>query len=129
MRAVGHVLKKVDGNNPAIGGLIDQRYVHWKSNRMEHAIFWNFIEKERNNILKEYRFNLHPGEDVDVAVMTTLRDPETGGTRQAAGVFQLDENVYRPIIDGFREGEDARDVYREALDWWDAELSFIEQNQ
>ena len=48
---------------------------------------------------------------------------------QAAEVFQLDENIYRPIIDGFREGDDARDVYREALDWWDAELSFIERNQ
>lgn len=119
VRAVGHVLKKVDGQNPELSSSIDTQYKDWRSNRTENAIFWDFIEKERNNILKEYRFNLHPLEDVDVAVMLTLQDPETGDTKQLAEVFPIGENIYRPVIDGFREGDDARDVYSEALEWWD----------
>jgi hypothetical protein len=41
-------------------------------------------------------------------------------------VFELGENVYRPIIQGYREGDDARDVYQDALDWWDAQLNSID---
>lgn len=38
----------------------------------------------------------------------------------------LDENLYRPIEEGFQVGEDARDVYVNAIEWWDMELSRIE---
>ena len=41
----------------------------------------------------------------------------------------LDENLFRPIETGFGAEEDARDVYREALQWWDAELSRIEADK
>lgn len=129
LRAVGHVLRNVDRKEPALCSRIDNQYERWKSNREVNAIFWNFIEKERNNILKQYRFNLHPLEEVEVAVMMTVRDVETGDTKEVAEVFPLGDNIYRPIIDGFREGDDARDVYREALDWWDTQLAYLEESE
>ena len=129
LRAVGHVLYKVDGDDPTLLHLIDAAYNRWKTNREANAIFWEFIEKERNNILKEYRFNIHPIGDVDVVLMTAIQHPETGDTAQIAQVVPICENIYRPITDGFREGDDARDVYREALDWWDSQLMTIEGKQ
>ena len=127
LRAVGHVLNKVDGADPQIGALVERAYARWKSQKAENAVFWQFIEQERNNILKEYRFNLHPSEHVDVAVMLTLRHPETGEISQVPHVVPIGENIYRPMLDGYSEGNDARDVYREALDWWESQISTIER--
>lgn len=42
-------------------------------------------------------------------------------------LIPIGDNIYRPIIEGFREGDDARDVYADALKWWDQELSEIER--
>jgi hypothetical protein len=126
VRSVGHVLHKVDGADPAVGQLITVAYQRWKSQKVKNAVFWDFIEAERNNILKEYRFNLHPLEYVDVAVMMTVRHPETGELCEIPEVVPIGENIYRPIIEGYGESNDARDVYREALDWWKTELTAIE---
>lgn len=38
----------------------------------------------------------------------------------------LDENLFRPVTEGFGVGEDARDVYGEAITWWDEELTRLE---
>lgn len=127
LRAIGHVLQKVDGADPDVRRQIDVAYRRWKSQKAENAIFWEFIETERNNILKEYRFNLHPLGQVDVAVLMTVQHLETGELSQIKEVVPIGENIYRPILDGYSEGNDARDVYREALDWWNVELATIEK--
>ena len=49
LRAVGHVLDKVDGaTSPALRTVINQRYAALKASRPDPAIFWHFIEEERN---------------------------------------------------------------------------------
>jgi hypothetical protein len=127
VRSVGHVLQKVDGADPNVRRQVDIAYRRWKSQKAKNAVFWEFIEEERNNILKEYRFNVHPLEHVDVAVMMTVRHPETGELYRIPEVVPIGENIYRPIVDGYSDGNDARDVYREALDWWKTELTTIER--
>lgn len=127
VRAVGHVLHKVDGSDPDVLRQIDFAYRRWKSQKVKNAVFWEFIEAERNNILKEYRFNLHPLDHVEVAILITVRHPETGELSQIPDVVPIGENIYRPVLDGYGEGNDARDVYREALDWWNVELATIEK--
>ena len=126
LRAVGHVLVKVDGEDKERRRVIDAAYRRWKTSRGTHAIFWEFIEEERNNVLKEYQFNLHPMEDVNVVVVASVRHPKTGEVAQIPQVIPIGENIYRPILGGFSEGNDARDVYREALDWWNKQLTEIE---
>jgi hypothetical protein len=127
IRAVGHVLDKVDGKAPAIKAASRAAYVRWNTSVSEHEIFREFIERERNTILKEYEFNIHPGEEVEVAVPVTLRRVSDGAIVEAATIFPLDNNIYRPLLDGFREGDDARDVLSEAIEWWEAELAAIER--
>ncbi|HXF26731.1 MAG TPA: hypothetical protein VN610_05630, partial [Bryobacteraceae bacterium] len=64
MRAVGHVLDRMDANEngPCPGLSVDVAYAKWKANRDEHRIFWEFIEEERNNILKKYTFGFVSGD-------------------------------------------------------------------
>lgn len=123
LRTVGHVLRKVDGEIPSQRAEIDAAYVRWKDVQSKHAVFWRFIEKERNNILKEYRLNVHDSEAVGLAVVIASTDTDCVAYETPC---VLDENLFRPVTDGFGAGKDARDVYREALDWWDAELTRIE---
>jgi len=126
IRAVGHVLHKVDGKKPAFTKEIRNAYQKWQSYPDDHEIFFKFINKERNNLLKEYQFNLHPSEEVEVAVVLTATNPVTGKTVQIPQTFPIGENIYRPILDGYREGDDARDVYSDAINWWGTELKNIE---
>lgn len=126
LRAVGHVLHKVDGEDPLTRRLAAAAFKRWKGAAPEHEIFREFIEPERNSILKEYRFRHHPLDDVQMAVAYTLQNPVTGETMQMGDVLPLGDNIYRPFLDGWREGDDARDVLSEAIDWWEAELSALE---
>ena len=78
IRAVGHVLGKVDGADPATAALAKAAYKKWKSDAPEHEIFREFIERERNFILKEYEFNLHPLQEVHVLVQAQVRRASDG---------------------------------------------------
>jgi hypothetical protein len=127
IRAVGHVLDKVDGKSPAVKAGARAAYARWTANTPEHQIFREFIERERNTILKEYEFNLHPGETVEVAIPVKLQRLSDGALIEAATVFPLDNNIYRPLLDGFRETDDARDVLSDAIQWWENELDAIER--
>ena len=126
LRAVGHVLRKVDGEDARLRPLIDAVYDSWKANRSTNAVFWKFIEEERNNVLKEYRFNVLDSAEVGLCVVEVLGGPESSQALVHETPFALGENLFRPVTEGFGAGEDGRDVYRQAMKWWDAELFRIE---
>lgn len=115
LRTVGHVLHKVDGEDAKVRLAVDAAWSRWKHDRENNAIFWEFIEKERNNILKSYEFSVLELAEVSF-VVPGCDMPVT-----------VDENLFRPIMEGFGKGEDARDIYGEALKWWDTELTRIEK--
>lgn len=110
-RAVGHVLKKVDGEDPLFAKAVETLWASWKADPEEHAIFWEFIEQERNNVLKTYELGYEEG---DIPVVA-------GGH-----VFELDENIYRPLLEGRWAGEDGRDILRLAIEWWSRQLEYVE---
>ena len=121
LRSVGHVLRKVDGHTPRSRAAINAAHQNWKSRQPEHLIFREFIEKARNNILKEYQLNVLDSAEAAVAVVDSDAESVTHETP-----LIIDENLFRSVTDGFGTGEDARDVYREAIGWWKAELSCLE---
>lgn len=128
LRAVGHVLLNVDQKADArLASVADAAHQRWRSADPAHAVYREFILEERNNILKEYRSKVHPLDNVPVAIRLTLVHPETGEVRYVDKVADLDENLFRPLVEGYGEGEDARDVFEEAIDWWERELTAIEQ--
>jgi hypothetical protein len=127
VRAVGHVLDKVDGCDSTIKTVASEHFRRWKGKAPEHEIFREFIELERNNLLKEYRSSVHPLNTVQVAVQLVAQ-PVGGGSPIALGdVLELDENCYRPMLEGPWEGDDARDVLAEAIKWWSEQLDEIDR--
>ena len=115
-RAIGHVLAKIDSkDSPRMAAAIRSQYESWKADRQKSRIFFEFIESERNTLLKEYEAGYLSGP-IEVIVL--------GGTE----VFELKENLFCPLGEGPYAGEDCRDVLAEAIAWWDSQLSTIEQN-
>jgi hypothetical protein len=98
LRTVGHVLAKSDALKSAKHKIeIDKLWIEWKSTPKENAIFWNFIEEERNNILKAYTFG------------ATLANDGNG------------------LYVSYLNGEDAFQLFGEAVYWWRHQLSALEE--
>jgi hypothetical protein len=113
-RAVGHVLHKVDAErDDATKRVVGIAYQSWQVNRSENAIFWDFIEEERNQVLKQYEIGFLAGP-VDVVV--------------GAETFTLDDHLFCPVTDGPYAGEDCRDLLAEAIEWWSTQLAQIEES-
>jgi hypothetical protein len=111
-RAVGHVLQKVDAaEDPVLAAAVATAFQSWKAKRAENAIFWEFIEAERNLVLKQYEVNFCEGP-VDIVV---------GGE-----LATLDECLFCPIAEGLFAGEDCRDVLEDAIAWWETQLELID---
>lgn len=119
LRAVGHVLKDVDKPTASdtTKAAINARWNAWHTADPAHAIFRDFIKKERDAVLKEYEFGY--GEEV---VELVLESVETGQIQ----CVELPSGLYRPHSSSPTGDEDSRDVVQRAIDWWDVELSGIE---
>ncbi len=117
LRSVGHVLQKVDAKQtPKIAEAVNAAWRRWNADKETNAIFWEFIEEERNNILKEYEFGFLSGP-IDVLVTP---DNE---------LFVLDDYLFCPIAGGRFSGEDCRDILADAIAWWERELSTIDSHE
>ena len=98
LRTIGHVLAKVDARaSPAHAEKVDGLWAKLKDDRKTAAIFWDFIEEERNNLLKTYTFGAKLSSDED-------------------GYF----------IE-FADGQDAFQLFREAVYWWRHQLEMLEK--
>jgi hypothetical protein len=85
LRSVGHVLDKVDGaTDPRLRHAIDAAWKELSDSKPEPKIFWEFIEAERNNVLKTYTFSV--GVGVTVRPGTVYLELATGETRSSPSV-------------------------------------------
>ena len=111
VRAIGHILTKNDG--PEAKRVANDLYNKWKNPQTKEIIFTDFINKDRNLLLKEYSFNYD--DDGFFLVMDDLV------------VSEVDGDLYKPVADGEYAGQDCRDVLCDAIAWWDEQLSIIEK--
>lgn len=123
LRAVGHVLQKVDApTDPVLRSVIDDAWGRLVETRPEPVIFWQFIEDERNNVLKEYRLSAGLG--------ITVR-PGTGHVNLTTGEQWGEPGL--PTLYDFRmksgpyTGADQREVLQHAIRWWESYLGDIER--
>ncbi|MGA7449831.1 MAG: hypothetical protein WBW73_00645 [Rhodoplanes sp.] len=55
------MLDKADGETDAkYRSVVKAKWDEWKADKYANAIFWNFVEAERNNLLKQYKFGVEP---------------------------------------------------------------------
>lgn len=98
LRTIGHVLAKADTlTSPKHKAEIEALWARWKSDLEANSVFWNFIEKERNNLLKTYSFGAELAKD--------------------------DEGYFVK----YKGGEDAFQLFREAVYWWRHQLMALEE--
>jgi hypothetical protein len=115
LRAVGHVLRKVDcESDDVLRQKVDLWWRNINSEKGKHPIFFQFIEQERNNILKEYEIGMLSGE-MEILV------------GEHGEPFTLSETEYCPMAYGLFEGEDCREVVHGAISWWKAQLKCIDE--
>jgi hypothetical protein len=127
LRAVGHVMEDECKSDANLKKANNALFNKWKTKPSEDEIFNEFIKRERDFILKEYQFNLYPLDEVQIAVKTTLRPLSGGPDVEIRDVLPIGENIYRPLLDSYREGDDARDVYGEAIEWWEKQIHILER--
>lgn len=97
LRAIGHVLAKSDMMTSGKHKLeIDRLWHRWKAHPDDSAIFWEFVEEERNNLLKTYEFG---------------------------AALAHDENGFYVR---YGNGENAFDLFRAAVYWWRHQLMLLE---
>lgn len=102
LRSVGHVLDKVDGSRSThLRAAINTRWVEVRSGTLHDQIFHDFIERERNMLLKEYRAD-------DRLVQ-----------------YRADNDVADALLVG-TEIMSRSDALTRALDWWERLLHDIE---
>lgn len=89
----------------------------WKaeSKSTNKNIFFDFIKKERDNVIHEYEFG-----HTDDALVFLLDGANTAPDLSPSSDMS---DVYWPMSSGMFEGEDARDALVAAVEWWDREVA------
>jgi hypothetical protein len=99
LRSTGHVLYKVDSKSTERHRrIIREIWAEWQSDRKKHWVFWEFIEKDRNNILKEFNLNFKTGPYLE------------------PNEYDIEKIVYNKLW-----------KFREAVYWWRAQLRTLEE--
>jgi hypothetical protein len=125
LRTVGHVLDKVDGQaSAAHRAAIDAAHMELKKTRL--PIFFEFIEDERNNVLKTYAFAV--GGNVTIGIPAGdffLADPDFSEHRT---VVKKSRFEIRPVLSGHFVGRDPLSVIGEAVAFWHSYFDQIDRS-
>jgi hypothetical protein len=123
LRTIGHIFVKVDAleSNHA-NKIISSSWAELKNSKPEPHIFWNFIEKERNNILKEYR----------QSVLTIIEaESRIDFTRNILPFEMSKDSKSRPptikhvIKSGYFDGKLPLELLQEAILFWENYLDYL----
>jgi hypothetical protein len=111
LRAVGHVLHKVDCiRHPEISPIVEDRFQRWKNGNGDDELFVYFIEDARNMLLKTYQFP----SDENVIFKTDL-----------SGEFSSDDPDPDIVTDGYFQGSSVIGLLQHSHKWWQRELTEI----
>lgn len=108
LRTVGHVLFNVDRErSQAYKKAITAARDSLKNSKPKNQIFWDFIENERNNILKQYQISAGQGATVYL-----------GPSRSVDYHYVINTGPFAEL--------DQRDLLRQAISWWEKYLDEID---
>ncbi|HSY84798.1 MAG TPA: hypothetical protein VK807_23740 [Gemmatimonadaceae bacterium] len=123
MRAVGHVLQKVDHAHADL--TVRSAIEHGYTIRKDIPVFKFFIKAERDNVLKQYRFN--PQEKGPIAnVYVEHEFDDTGNLKPPALRISIEESVL--LTEGHFSGWTPEQVAESAIDFWSGYLDDVERS-
>jgi len=115
LRSVGHVLHKVDADTPARKRWLDEQWAQWK----REPVFLEFIDFERNRLLKEYQGAIRPDDPAILATAAAADALSPGGALLLVG---MDVSRLRAA-----DGTNLLARLRDAVAYWRRHLSEAEQ--
>ena len=108
VRCVGHVLKEVDRKSDGtLRSIVDIEYQELEQRKPEPRIFWEFIKKERDSILKQYRTSAGQGVTIDLEENKTTYD------------YVINEGVFK--------GYEERELLKQAINFWEQHIANIKK--
>ena len=125
LRAVGHVLDKVDTkSSSAMKRAIEEKWMLLQKSRPEPHIFWGFIEIERNRFLKNYQHGINRALVVPVLPKNSVVMVDCGNL--GGGTVGEGYKLRSIIVDGHYAGSYEREVATEAYKWWKSYLDEVD---
>lgn len=107
LRTVGHVLERVDSSRSLmLATAIKAAWNRWDRHRFHHFIFHEFIKKERDTILKEYRATIFS------PISEKVQSNENPSLYTA---ILVGDTSYSPL-----------GAINSSIQWWETELGKIE---
>ncbi len=117
-----HVLKTVDSQaSTEMANAIQAAWETLQRTKPEPDIFWQFIEEERNNVLKAYQFGAK--ENVNISPPTLHLDLKTGEQWSSGGAPTTYHHIMGP---GPFAGQHPTDLVAEGIAWWRSYLDNID---
>jgi hypothetical protein len=141
LRAVGHALAKEDA---ASDDHLKKEQESWwgglKKTKPDPHIFWEFIDSDRNLLLKEATLTVTQGIHVGVQEVACASESVSASDSFSAPSQPEQRSPPCPthsdpspttysyhMKSGFFAEQDPRDLVRKAIEWWEKQLSDIEQ--
>ncbi len=130
LRAIGHVLDKVDSNiSPELKKVINRKFEELKRSKPRPELYWSFIELERNRFLKEYEHGIKR----DITFKGTVVDGkqilmkiDVGNSQNS--IIGSPHQPFRSVISsGVFAGRPEKEVAIEALKWWKEYIAEIKK--
>lgn len=106
-------LFKIDGKsclNPHIREEIQAEWEDISRDRVRHTIFWEFLRKERNNIVHQYEWRAYEA----------WIKPDGSIAPEARSIISFKDDDMRPVIlmkSGHYKGHNSLDLLKEGADW------------
>ena len=116
LRLIGDVLSKVDAKKDVKTSLAVSN--RWAIQKVD-PFFLEFIKGARDRAVHEYDHDLLDSSEIPILVQFSDGEIDTS---------ELNDCLFMPLIGGYRAGEDARDVYVDALKWWEIHIREIERD-
>ncbi len=127
LRAVGHVLEKVDADtSPAMRAVITKKWKQLNQTKPSPEIFWGFIEEERNRFLKNYKHGIVRELVISGPIMDEVQTTLRINVGDGGGEIGSGKNLRSFISSGPFAGKSEREVAWQAYDWWDSYLNEID---
>jgi hypothetical protein len=129
LRSVGHVLNKTDvASSERLASNATKWWASMKTSKPDPRIYWEFIEKERNLVLKES--DIRAGQSamvriVGVQARGAAADEKTEPLTLPAEARPKATYSYQ-MNQGHFTGRDPRELIDEAIAWWNEQILIIE---
>lgn len=127
LRAIGHVLLKVDrpAAPPGLQKIMDEKWKEVEKNRPD--IYWKFILEERNRFIKEYTHTVDRSISFEhqFAGQGPLVTVSINVGQSINSYFGTPQDMKSAIASGVYKGRNEKEVATEALKWWEDYINDI----